>query len=43
VDVNLEPPQPDAVVDAVESLLAAEERKPVDPWWAEGQREALES
>lgn len=43
MDVDLEPSQPDAVAMAVDSLLAAEERPPVDAWWAEGQAEALES
>jgi hypothetical protein len=43
VHVDLDPPQPEAVESAVESLLAAEEPPPRDPWWDEGQREALES
>ena len=38
--IELEPAQPDAVVRAVASVLAASER-PVDPWWQAGLEESL--
>jgi hypothetical protein len=37
--LELEPPQPDPVADAVEHLLATVES--IDPWWASGLEEAL--
>jgi hypothetical protein len=43
MDVDLDPPQPDVVAAAVQSLLAAEERPAPDPWWAEGRTESPES
>lgn len=40
--VRLDPPQDEAVVAAVERLLAADDGLP-DPWWAAGVAEALRS
>ena len=40
MEIELQPPQPDAVVRAVEELLAEAPVKP-DPWWSEGLEEAL--
>jgi hypothetical protein len=40
--VELDPPQPEPVADAIQRLLA--ERQPaVDPWWAAGLEEQLGS
>ena len=43
MDVELRPPQPDAIERAIAELVAAEEPTAPDPWWAEGTKEALES
>lgn len=43
MEIELDPPQPDAVESALAELLAAEEPTAPDPWWAEGLRESLES
>jgi hypothetical protein len=40
MEIELDPPQPTAVGQAVVQLVAARER-PVDPWWAAGIEEAL--
>ena len=40
VDVELEPEEPPAVVDAVARLLATERPDP-DPWWQAGLDENL--
>ena len=34
--LELDPDQPEAVVRAIERLLAGDARRPVDPWWAAG-------
>jgi hypothetical protein len=44
VAVELDPPQPEAVVAALERLLLADEGvAAVDPWWAAGLAETLGS
>jgi hypothetical protein len=42
VPLELDPAQPQPVVQAIERLLAAD-APPVDPWWAAGLAEALRS
>jgi hypothetical protein len=39
--LELDPPQPQPIVTALERLLAADDAEPVDPWWAAGLAEAL--
>ena len=39
--LELEPPQPDPVARAIETLLGTTARPPVDPWWAVGIAESL--
>jgi hypothetical protein len=41
VELELEPPQPEPVVAAVDELLRDE--RTVDPWWQAGVDDALES
>jgi hypothetical protein len=43
MDVELDPPQPDAIELAIAKLVADDERTAPDPWWAEGLKESLDS
>jgi hypothetical protein len=40
VDVDLDPPQPEPVAQALVEVLAEPEQRP-DPWWQAGLDEAL--
>jgi hypothetical protein len=42
VELELTPPQPDEVVQALSELLTPSSTEP-DPWWQAGIAEALES
>lgn len=39
-EMAVDPPQPEAVVEALEALLA-QPRPSVDPWWRAGNDDAL--
>ena len=41
VDVELDPPQPEPVAEAIADALALDGRSVVDPWWRAGIEENL--
>jgi hypothetical protein len=42
MDVELDPPQPEEVVQAVAEALSGPDRSP-DPWWQVGIEESLDT
>jgi hypothetical protein len=41
VELELDPPQPEPVAQAIAAALAAQRPEPADPWWRAGVEENL--